>query len=122
MEAVSLPSLGMPQDAFTLILDGNPRPDLASEMFAVAQQDASWQAVSEESDAAMMSRYESRRNLSYIMEGFLSAMRDIVDGTSLVRCNFRPLPNYETDGLPNPEIDQLPHANPQWTLSGWETN
>jgi hypothetical protein len=120
MEAVSLPSLGMPQDSFTLILDGNPRPDLASEIFAVTQQNASWQTAFEKSIAWLSSGYaEARWRAGYIMDGYPKAIQDIVDGTSLVKCNFRPLPSYGPDDLPNLEIDQSQYTDPQWTLFEW---
>ncbi|KAH6462541.1 hypothetical protein HBI57_066090 [Parastagonospora nodorum] len=123
MEAVCLPSLGMPQDAFTLVLDGNSRPDPASEIFAVAQQDASWQTAFERSNAWLSSSHEeARRSASYIMDSFPKAIHNIVDGTSLVKCNFRPLPNYGPDGSPNPEIDQSLYTNPQWPLFQYTTH
>jgi hypothetical protein len=123
MEAVYLSSFGMPQDAFTLVLDGNPRLDLASEIFAVAQQDASWQTAFERSDAWLLSSYEEAwRSASYIMEGFPKAVQDIADGISLVKCNFRLLPNYGPDGSLNPEIDQSLYINPNRPLFQYTTH
>jgi hypothetical protein len=46
MEALALPSLGMPEDSFTLILDGSPTPKHTSEIFrTVVQRDAAWQTA-----------------------------------------------------------------------------
>ncbi|KAF9874219.1 hypothetical protein CkaCkLH20_08202 [Colletotrichum karsti] len=43
-EALALSSAGMPPAAFSLVLDGNPAPDLCSRIFqAVVQRDVGWQ-------------------------------------------------------------------------------
>jgi hypothetical protein len=44
-EAMALPSLGMPKDSFTLIIDGNPTSDHTSNVFRVVQCDVAWQAA-----------------------------------------------------------------------------
>lgn len=51
IEALTLPSLGMPIEAFTLILDGSPTPEKSSEVWKVVQRDAAWQAAFEEAQA-----------------------------------------------------------------------
>jgi hypothetical protein len=116
MEALALPSLGMPAGSFTLTLDGSPMPRKTTEVFAIAQQDASWQEAFERIHAFdAIPWYEIRHNRSYIMNRFPHAIRDIVDGKSLVKCNFEVEPNFTSNGARNPEIDQWPHVQPDWS-------
>ena len=42
-EASALHAYGMPAGSFTLILDGDPVPELASEAFNIVKEDAAWQ-------------------------------------------------------------------------------
>jgi hypothetical protein len=65
MEALALPSLGMPEHSFTLILDGSPTPEHTSDIFrTVVQRDAAWQ------DALNYSYFGLRkRRLLYTCQG-----------------------------------------------------
>jgi hypothetical protein len=40
VESLLLPSLGMPQGSYTLVLDGNPIPEQTAAVFRVVQRDA----------------------------------------------------------------------------------
>ena len=52
-------------------------------------------------------------NLSYIMNGFPQAMRDITNGNSIVKCNFD-IPEESWDDGPIPEMGR------RWSLEQWE--
>jgi hypothetical protein len=122
MEALALPSLGMPAGSFTLTLDGSPTPRKTTEVFAITQQDASWQEAFERIHAFdSIPCYEIRHNRSYIMNRFPHAIRDIVDGKSLVKCNFEVEPNFTPDGARNQEIDQWPHVQRDWSMDQWDS-
>jgi hypothetical protein len=41
MEALALPSLGMPADSFTLTFDGDLLPEKTTQVFEAVQRDAS---------------------------------------------------------------------------------
>ncbi|KAF2687816.1 hypothetical protein K458DRAFT_269401, partial [Lentithecium fluviatile CBS 122367] len=77
LEASILPSLGMPNGCFSLILDGNPIAQKSSEVFAVVQRDAAWQAALEESFKrqllSMPSWLDKRLHLAFISENFPAA-------------------------------------------------
>lgn len=45
VEYLELPQLGMPDGSFTLVLDSNPIPHKAAEIFIVVQRDAAWQCA-----------------------------------------------------------------------------
>ncbi|EFQ87693.1 hypothetical protein PTT_16707 [Pyrenophora teres f. teres 0-1] len=75
MEALALPSLGMPAQAFTLVLDGNPTPEATSRVFEIAQRDAEWQTASMEAFPPQNVDHGSAgwgnmvANHSYVMRG-----------------------------------------------------
>jgi hypothetical protein len=112
MEALALPALGMPPNAFTLTLDGNPLPEKMSEIFEVVQADAVWQEVFEaDCSKKQINWYKTRRNESYIMSGFPQAMRDITNGNSIVKCNFE-IPESWGAG-------SIPEMGRRWSLGEW---
>ncbi|KAH4604852.1 hypothetical protein HBH77_160550 [Parastagonospora nodorum] len=118
-EALALPSLGMPPEAFKLTLDGNPRPDLATEIFAIAQRDALWQMLFEnhnmDNSPPQSERWSLiRGNWTYITNGFPGAIRDIVEGLSIVKCNFPTRSDSDADRNRVSEIERLIEVNASW--------
>jgi hypothetical protein len=80
MEALALPSLGMPDGAFILTLDGCPTPRKTTDVFAIVQQDVSWQEfyeqiMSDRNASYAISWYEMRCNKTYIINVFPQAVR-----------------------------------------------
>ncbi|WYZ43124.1 hypothetical protein EsH8_VI_000823 [Colletotrichum jinshuiense] len=107
VEAAVLQSAGMPPGSFSLVLTGDPAPRLCSDIFqTVIHRDVAWQLAQEECLArghlsqqcwgARTMRPAARRgmlgpgNVCYLFDGFPRALRDIVDGGSVVRCEFDP--------------------------------
>jgi len=118
MEALSLPSLGMPSQSFNLVLDGSPTLSATARVFKIAQRDAAWQAALVEAFAPQSMNGKSTvwdemvHNHSYIMRGFPEAIRDITENTSsIISCNFEP----DISG----NDDQLRNIHPTWTLEDW---
>ncbi|KAF4778927.1 hypothetical protein HER10_EVM0012476 [Colletotrichum scovillei] len=102
-EARALVPAGMPAGSFSLLLDGEPAPQLASEIFqAVVQRDFAWQLAWIEAQNrrlfSVRSIHQRRGERStaqgcdgYFYEDFPRAMADIAmgdEGSSVVRCNF----------------------------------
>jgi hypothetical protein len=117
MEASILTSLGMPADSFSLILDGEPTPNRSAQVFDIVQHDALWQTaysrcVSGWSDPPTWQR--ARNNEAYIMEGFPEALEAMVEGRSIVSCNF--------DIGTTQDPDRLVSQGRTWTLEEWSNN
>ena len=94
MEALRLPSLGMPTNAFTLVIDGEETPTNSTRVFDILQRDAARQLAYDEciGDRSKLPNQHSwlkiRDNEAYIMNGFPEALRAMHDGTSPVKCTF----------------------------------
>ncbi|KAK7414564.1 hypothetical protein QQX98_006591 [Neonectria punicea] len=88
-EALGLLDDGMPPDSFTLVLDGDPAPELTTEIFQAAiHRDITW-------ERAFKAAYD--RNIlpapqyyTFDEGPFIQAMQHLVDKTSIIRCNFDP--------------------------------
>ena len=82
---------GMPPNSYTLVFDGNPLPDLSSQIFEIVREEAAWQDALDEWRKLhqIVPTFEERRqHACYHSERFPYAVRDIVRGKSLIRCNF----------------------------------
>ena len=97
-EAVSLFDAGMPTGCFSLVFDGDPVPDLSSNVFQIVKRDAAWQdAYKEWCKGVFLPDFgEQRLNRCYHSERFPQTVREIADGTSFIRCNF-PVGGYLWD-------------------------
>ncbi|EUC44770.1 hypothetical protein COCMIDRAFT_70675, partial [Bipolaris oryzae ATCC 44560] len=91
-EALALPSLGMPEGSFTLVLDGNPVPKHTSRVFRIVQRDAAWQAALDlcysRGLVSKPSSLQRQRMNCFIFEGFPGVMQTLSTTSSLIRCNF----------------------------------
>ncbi|TID07256.1 hypothetical protein CH35J_001192 [Colletotrichum higginsianum] len=134
MEALALGPAGMPSGSFTLVLDGDGDTRCSEIFQTVVLRDAAWQEAMDEcysrgilppqpwakrrqnprsrGDGPGGVAYEKAANHSYLYEGFPQAIRDIVNGTSVVRCNFDP-GEYE-------DVEQLIETRKTWTLAEWK--
>ncbi|KXH42631.1 hypothetical protein CSIM01_09593 [Colletotrichum simmondsii] len=106
VEALALAPAGMPPASFALVLDGQPVPGLCAEIFQkTVQRDVAWQTAWFESvnrgivpptewflEPVTWDNPQARveHPTGYFYKGFPLAMRDIVEGRSVVRCNFDP--------------------------------
>lgn len=118
MEARALVPAGMPAESFSLILDGDPAPDLCAEIFqCVVQRDVAWQLAWDESFQNKilpgLSWFERRGESvfrhghftwsdmhehrfpalrkgfwGYFFEDFPQAMREVGSNSSFVKSNF----------------------------------
>ncbi|KAI4614485.1 hypothetical protein J4E83_007139 [Alternaria metachromatica] len=120
MEVMALESLGMPQNSFTLIIDGAAVPDGSTQVFDVLQRDAAWQSAFQRCviDAIDWPNphmwLRCRENLAYVMRGFPEALQAISDHKSSVKCNF-------DTGLVR-DVDQVVALGRSWTTDEWLVN
>ncbi|KAK1690116.1 hypothetical protein BDP55DRAFT_724700 [Colletotrichum godetiae] len=107
IETLPLISAGMPAKSFTLVLDGEGDPQCTEVFQNIVLRDAAWQQAMDEcfqSGDLPLEPYGTRRNTqrnwaaaifpafndSYMFDKFPQVMREIVEGTSIVRCTFDP--------------------------------
>ncbi|TQN65445.1 hypothetical protein CSHISOI_10061 [Colletotrichum shisoi] len=97
MEALELAPAGMPASSFSLLLDGNPLPQLCTRIFqSVVQRDLCWQSAMSEvmeqggfPDYGTMCHFKTEvDNDEFAWKGLPQAMKDIGSGNSIVRFNF----------------------------------
>ncbi|CAG9978305.1 unnamed protein product [Clonostachys byssicola] len=97
VEALALPSAGMPPGSFSLIIDGEPAPDRASEIFqAFMQRPAALQAAFDEASARgyfgkTLSFLRRIHHPCYVLEDFPRAMELLNHKDDLlITSNFHP--------------------------------
>jgi hypothetical protein len=117
MEALALPSLGMPADAFTLILDGDPLPEKSEQVFEVIRRDAAWQGaykahcLEKHVDWFKTRKSRYRSTGCYITSEFPQVMRDITSGDCIVKFNFE-IPQSR-------DVDEIREKGRGWSLEEW---
>lgn len=115
VEAQLLPSLGMPQNSYTLMFDGDPIPHKSAMVFDIIQRDVAWQTaldLSYERGSLPTPTWVNRRTqIGYIYEGLPKAMKEISRGSGLVRCNFDPGTSQDAEALVA--------AHVRWSLEQW---
>jgi hypothetical protein len=115
VECLRLPSLGMPEGSFSLVLDGNPIPDKTAELFQVVQRDVAWQKALDLCYARSLLPYswlDRRLRQGFMYDMLPEALRDISQGNSLVKCTF-------DTGLPQ-DPEALVAAHEGWSVTQWE--
>ncbi|KAJ0157998.1 hypothetical protein CTA2_12564 [Colletotrichum tanaceti] len=134
MEALTLGPAGMPSGSFTLVFDGDGDPQCSEIFQTIVLRDAAWQEAMDECYSRGIlppqpwakrrqnprsrgsgpggQAYETAANHSYLYEGFPQAIRDIVKGTSIVRCSF--------DSGEYEDVEQLIETRKTWTLAEWK--
>ena len=114
-EALALPSYGMPRGSYSLIFDGNPNPEHASEVFQVLQRDAAWQSALDSAYMAGMlpkpSPLVRRLQKAYLYEGLPEAIHNISIGNGPITCNFDLGPPYD--------IENLLQEHRGWSIDDW---
>ena len=115
-EALVLPTLGMPEDSYILVLDGNPTPRHTNELFRVVQRDMTWQSALDTAYVRGLlpepSWLERRRHRGYMFEGLPEAVANLSTNGSLIRCNFDP-------GLPY-DVEVMLEEHRGWSLQDWD--
>ncbi|GJC99917.1 C6 transcription factor [Colletotrichum higginsianum] len=139
VEALALAAAGMPQDSFALVFDGDLKGDWKCEQIfqQVVLRDAAWQQAMDECfergilppqswaarrldprralDWSVIPGYPDRDrpvNWCYLLDGFPQAMRDIVNGNSVVCCRFNPGKYWD--------IEMLIREQRPWSLEEWK--
>ncbi|KAE8839981.1 hypothetical protein HRS9122_06586 [Pyrenophora teres f. teres] len=115
IEANALSSLGMPTDVFSLVLDGGETAERTSEVFKTVHRDCAWQKAFEISVTRShfnippdISRW-GHRSCGY--RGLPKAITDMVQGNSIVKCNF------DTGGIwDEQEIEELVQEGRKWSF------
>jgi len=122
MEAILLPELGMPANAFSLILECDGLHERSRQVFGIVKQDASWQTAFEEWNAARgfglkpCEWMHVRVSEVYIAQGFPDAVRSLIDGNSLVKCDF------ELDKACDVDPERPVTEAQDWELDDWYVN
>lgn len=115
VEAHLLLSLGMPQESFTLVLDGEPTPEKSTTVFDIIQRDIAWQTALDISykrgSLPTPSWADRRTQIGYMYEALPALIKDISQDSSLIRCNFDP-------GSPQ-DAEALAVAHGRWSLERW---
>ncbi|KAI1370197.1 hypothetical protein F4677DRAFT_451636 [Hypoxylon crocopeplum] len=122
IEALGLVPAGMPPESFSLVFDGEPSTIRASEIFKdVIHRDVTWQVALEKAIALGYLKepatWDRRHSIYeyYLRKKFPKALRDIIDGTSIVKCNFDP--GEMSSQL---DIEELVKEHHAWTWDEWE--
>jgi len=116
-EAMSLPELGMPHGSFTLVLDGDPCPELSSRAFRIVQRDVIWQTALDTCYARghlPQPSWLKRRLLTagYMFEGLPEAVGHLSMTSPLIRTNFPVESPYD--------VEQLLRDHEGWSAEDWE--
>ena len=118
-EALTLFSVGMPVNSFSLVFDGDPAAELASQIFAILKSDAEYQVSMEEfwkeapfTDPTLEVDFDRRRCQNhFLFEAFPQVVQDIMAGKSFIRCNF------PVDRLWN--VNELINKRPRVEFRNW---
>lgn len=90
-EAYALTANGMPTNAYSLILDGDPALQQSADLFETVRADAAWQVAQLQwynEKASPPGFTEIKNGGIYFSDCFPRAITEIVEGKSIVRCNF----------------------------------
>jgi len=114
-EAQAWPSLGMPPDSLSVLLDGSPTPEHTSTVFKIVQRDIAWQSALDAAYARGLlptpSWYERRTRVGYQYEGLPAAIRDMSTDGGPISCNF--------DIGQSDNVESLLALHHGWTLKQW---
>ncbi|KAH9240111.1 hypothetical protein K456DRAFT_48164 [Colletotrichum gloeosporioides 23] len=119
-EALALAPAGMPDNSFSLILDGQPLPNLATQMFqAVVQRDIAWQRAWEESLDRGVASLPSVQDFGlwyhlypgHRFKHLSRAMEDMAQQKSVVQCNF--------DVGKAWDVENIIQEHKDWTAQQW---
>ncbi|EQB46378.1 hypothetical protein CGLO_14574 [Colletotrichum gloeosporioides Cg-14] len=122
IEALALEPAGMPSGSFSLLLDGQPVPWQCTQVFQlIVQRDAAWQAAwllsLDRGILPSLSWFDRKGELrgsrvpDLPSEKWPQALRDIAEGTSIVRCNF--------DVGDSWDVEKIVEDHRQWTVQQW---
>ncbi|KAI4650284.1 uncharacterized protein J4E79_009552 [Alternaria viburni] len=115
IEASILPSLGMPEECFTLVLDGEPTPAHTTKLFRVVQEDMAFQDALDLAynigSLPLPTWLDRRIQTGYMYEGLPDIIRSLSIGSPLIRCNFDPDQPHDAR-----KIMEKRHG---WNLSDW---
>ena len=117
-EATALPSLGMPEGSYTLLLDGAPVLEQTAKLFRIVQRDATWQAALDTCYSRGVfptpSWLDRRRHGGFVCEGLPSMICALSHSKSdsLISCNFDPGTTCD--------IEEMLEDHRGWSWEMWE--
>lgn len=115
VEAAALPSLGMPADSFSLVIDGDPVSALSSQVFDIVKRDVVWQVCADDCYRVRGFQrpdfFTRRQNPAYRYEAFPEIVDSIIARNSFIRCNF-PIPEWG-------QLERLVRGTELWTATEW---
>jgi hypothetical protein len=115
VEAHLLPSLGMPKDRYTLVLDGSPTPEKSTEVFKIIHRDMAWQRALDlcyaRGTLPKPSWLDRRAMPGFHYEILPAVIQSMSEESSLVRCNF------DLGSPHSPEA--FCSANSGWSTQDW---
>ncbi|RMJ16029.1 hypothetical protein BHE90_014521 [Fusarium euwallaceae] len=104
LEALATVDAGMPADAFTLVLDGEPAADLCSDVFhGAVHRRLAWQTALEKCYSQGILAPPSRDNPEHtfcdVSQDLWQALDHLTNQTSVLRCNFNPGQPWDVDKI-----------------------
>lgn len=101
-ETMVLQSLGMPEKSYTLVLDGDPAPELTSKVFRTVQRDAIWQAALDICVCRGVFEFKPsfvhrRLQNAFFFQGLPDMIRTLSTSSAPIRCNFQLSSEYDLD-------------------------
>ena len=122
-EATALRTLGMPDQCFTLLLDGSLLPEQSSKLFQALTDFCTVHTAMDirfaDSLQSIKRWIERRKGPEYVEtlfsyhDGLLEMLQSIKAGNSVVRCNFQINAEFDTKKILEERAD--------WTWSQWRT-
>ncbi|VUC29268.1 unnamed protein product [Clonostachys rosea] len=116
-EAGILASMGMPASQFTLLMDGDPFPEKASEIFRKELQEAALlqETVSKAPRFGHWCSYVERVMDHFLFDDFPRLLADLSNNweSGMIQCNFNP-------GTSIGSPDEILATHPDWGWQEWE--
>lgn len=117
IEARHLVPAGMPMGSYSMVLDGDPIPEVSSRIFnTIVHRECAWQAAIEEcysrGTLPRPSFFTKRQSPFFTFSDFPAAMREIVNRSSIVQCNFDPGELWD--------VEEIVERHAGWSLDDWE--
>ena len=115
-EALILGDAGMPTDSFALVFDGDPAPDQSSKVFEIIKVATAWQIACNKVHPYWRSPHSSRIDRAigdYIPNNFPQVIQNIIEGSSIIRCNF------PVGDPPDVYVQPILNRSHGWTFRDW---
>ena len=101
-EAYALSAHGMPVNSFSLVIDGEPAIDQSSSVFELIKEDAAWHVAQDRwfmENSVPLGLVVNLYGGCYFSSIFPQIIDDIIEGRSIVRCNFPTGHSYDPERI-----------------------